>query len=359
MIIYYLLVLFLIFFSLISLKKKNDDTNKKIFLIISFVLIILIAGLRKYTVGTDTHQFIEAFIRISKLSITEFSSERYEYGFTFLCWVLSKITSNPQILIFVSSIIINIAVAKFIYNNSNNIYLSTILYIITTFFFSYMNIMRAALAIAFILFGYEYLKKDNLKMFIIFVLISISFHFSAILSLLFVFLRKRKINKNIICMSIIFMIIGLLFGKQIFLILSQFSPRLNNYIGGEYDVENYAGALIKFFVYFLSYLFGLYIIFKKQKFNSNDKKTNFEILAVGVANIFAIMTMRVSIFNRFSPYFTIFLITWLPNTITMLRGKDRIFFNVLITVLFCLYSFVILYYRPEWYCVSNYMFYWQ
>ena len=156
--IYILLLLYLLFLSLIFLNKKF---NKLVFIILAFTPFVAISGFRSFSVGVDTQQFVNAYSRIINMSPNSFDLLRYEYGFSYFCWLLGKISTNPQILIFITSLFINISVGRFIYKNSDNVYLSVILYLLCNFFFSYMNIMRQAMAIAILLWGYEFIKDKQ------------------------------------------------------------------------------------------------------------------------------------------------------------------------------------------------------
>ena len=194
--------------------------------------------------GYDTKQYVIAFGKAAELSINTFSNLRYEYGFTFLCWILNKITSNWQILLIVSSLFINYSVLKFIKNNSSNPLLSVLMYILMNFYFFYTSAMRQAIAIGIMLLGYEKLKKNEIWKFLIFVLIATLFHESAFLALLLIPMRKMKYNRYFIFSIIGVYIIGFILGKDLFLFLSRFSNRLLDYSDSKFFVENYFGALL-------------------------------------------------------------------------------------------------------------------
>ena len=110
----YLILIFAILLVFTIFKKKNKA------LLISFVLMTLVASLRKYTVGVDTKQFYKAFLLIIADSSWNYSNFRYEPGFYYLCKIIGLITSNAQVLIVVTSIFINLSMYKFIKNNSSD-----------------------------------------------------------------------------------------------------------------------------------------------------------------------------------------------------------------------------------------------
>ena len=108
--------------------KQKLTNNSKLFFIITFLILFCVSGFRSKYVGVDTLQYYNAFMRISQININEFADFRYEYGFTFLCWVLSKIINTPQILIFVTSFFINLVILRYISKNSDNILASVLIY---------------------------------------------------------------------------------------------------------------------------------------------------------------------------------------------------------------------------------------
>ena len=337
----------------------NTSLKKKTFLVISFLLLALVAGLRNNTVGIDTFQYYKNFKVISNLSFTEFGNLRYEYGFSLLCKLLSYISLNPQILIFITSLFINFCVMRFIYLNSKNVSFSVYVYILLNYYFSYMNIMRQAIAIAIILLFFEYLKKDEKIKFIIGVILASFFHFSAIVCLSFVFLEKIKYKKSYKYIIIPVFLILFIFGRDLFILISKNSDRFSGYIGSEFDVSNYFGALINFVVSILILFFGIYVKrYDKDDNNKNNKEWMlcFKLMICYAA--FALLEMRVSIFNRITPYFSVFTLIWIPNNLLKIKvSRDRFFTSFSIFILLLLYCLIIIIYRPNWYGVYPYQFF--
>ena len=357
MTVYLCLLLYILIISVLFTKYKESNTKKKLFLFMGFLPIILISSMRSNTVGVDTYQFTNAFLKIRHMAPSQFYILRYEYGFTFFCWIIGKFFSNYEGLLIITSIFINMSVINFIYKNSKDIYLSTILYIICNFYFSYMNIMRQAIAIAIILLAYEKLKSNNKLLFIIYVLFASLFHSSAILALLYLPFYGKKISKKSISLIIISAMLAFVFGKNIFEFISKFSERLADYSDSIFASENYFGSLLDSAVYFISLIFGIVIIrYSKNQLAIGEKSNlGFFTYMMGLAVTMNMHVMRVSIFNRFAHYFTIFIIIWLPNTVFTLNNKKlHVLLKIIITVAFMMYWIIIMIYRPNWYGVIPY-----
>ena len=361
MYIYILLFMYLISLIILTkLKKTKSKNTDKVFLIMAFIPIVAISCFRSRNVGIDTKQFTTAFSIISKMYPSSFSSLRYESGFIWCCWILSKFIKNSQILIIISSLFINCSVMHFIKKNSNDVYLSSLLYILANFYFSYMNIMREAIAIAILLLSYNFLQNKKYIKYSLSVLFSSFFHFSAILSLLNIVLRKIKLKKKSIIIIFIITLVAFLYGKQFFDFLCRYSPRLARYNNTAFSETNYFGSFIEFLVYLISFVFGSIILFKysRNSFNDKDDKINTIFMIMGTAVIFYSLVMKVILFNRFTSYFSIFLIIWLPNCIEKISdAKARLICKVLVILLFSLYWIILMKYRPEWYGVIPYEFF--
>ncbi|CUO14510.1 Uncharacterised protein [Turicibacter sanguinis] len=357
MLIYILQIVLIIAFYLLFSYKGFTRRKEKYFLCITFLILAIVAGIRNYTVGYDTPQYVIAYKKAAGLSFSQFSLLRYEYGFTFLCVLLNKITANPQILIFITSLFINFSIVKFISKNSKNKLLSILIYLLLNHYFFYTSAMRQALAVSIILLGFDNLKNKKYIKFTLYVLIASLFHQSAILALLFILFNNKKYNKNFVYQLLIIFVVFFIFGKNIFNFLVRLSPRLAGYSTSKFNVENYFGAFFQFILNLILFGIGYLITYKYEKNLLKDRKNpnNIYIGILAVANIFSLLTMKVSIFNRFSPYFSIFIIIWLPNSIVKIQNpKNKIFITtVIVSCLFC-YWVIINYFRPEWYGMIPY-----
>ena len=78
------------------------------------------------------------------------------------------------------------------------------------------------------------------------------------------------------------------------------------------------------------------------------------------ALVFLVLTMKMTLMSRFSTFFTIFYITWIPNiSQSMTIKKDKAFLTFIFTVFSLAYFLVIAIFRPEWHGVVPYQFFWE
>lgn len=179
----------------------NENTNrKKTYLLIIFGAMFFYSAFRGSNVGIDTYNYKMSFYEIKNYGLWQsFSYLRLEKGYILLNYILSCFSNNAQIVLIITSLFISYSFAQCIYKYSENIVLSTFLYIIFIFS-STMNITRQYVALGFILLSFKYLiSKKTIKAGIL-VVIAILFHNTAIVFLPFLVITmpKFKINTKII-----------------------------------------------------------------------------------------------------------------------------------------------------------------
>lgn len=356
MILYIILIVMILLGGCLGI--NDTQRAKKIYLTFIFSILTLVSSLRAYSVGVDTMQYIKAYTLIKNIPWSEYGTLWYEWGFFALCKVLNYITSDPQILILVSSIFIMSSVGRFIYKNSSNVVISSFLFLTLNLYFNYMNIMRQAIAISIILIGYEYLKENKLIKYSAIVILASLFHQSALCCLVLIIFKKIRYNKIIMIGWGIISSIAFIFWKVFYEISVTFLSKYEGYSQGIFGVSNYFGAIFEFAVNIFILLFGL-LVFKISNKGFNRVKLigdieyekKIELLAWIVSSVvfFSIITIRINIFNRITSYFLIFTIVWLAEAIEIIKFKnEKLLYKYAIIFFTFWYCIIILIFRPEW-----------
>lgn len=361
-------------------KVNSTKTKQLVFLIFVFTILAITASLRSYNVGIDTEQFCRNYMIINAVGWENSSALRYEFGFFALCKILNYISTNPQLLITVSSCFICFSVGRFIYKNSNDVIFSSFLFISLNIFSMYLNVMRQAIAIAIILFAIEFLKKPNIKNIIIYILIVIlamQFHNSAIVMIIPLFFTRLKYTNISFIATIIASAASFVLSSFLWNIMIKLFPSYSEYSNSVFTESNYFAAAINALICIFILISGLAFAGKNIRSQKETKALliNFEtpgnngklILSYDInayllsfALIFLVLAMRMTLFNRFSIYFTIFYITWIPNIAqSMTIKKDKAFLTFILTVFTLAYFLVVAIFRPEWYGVIPYQFFWE
>lgn len=146
--------------------------HKKIYVVSCFVLLILVAGLRNYSIGIDLERhYARNFSIIANTDWKNLSKFTYvggyDMGFVVFCKFISYLSSDPQCLIMISSIITFGLIGRYIYLYSDDVALETFLFFSSMIYFMYLNIVAQALAIAIVVLGLDRLVKKQYLRFIL------------------------------------------------------------------------------------------------------------------------------------------------------------------------------------------------
>jgi hypothetical protein len=370
--LHFILVLSIFLTSFLFLYVKKTKKSKICFFIIIFTQLYILSAFRSIFVGNDTKSNYEYFLRIlsKDIILTEYS-ERAEYGFFLLNKSLTYISSNPQILFIVSSFIILVLYLRFINLNSNIIWLSVYLLLTTLEFYSTMNILRQSIAIAIILASYEFVKNKEPTKFILTVALAALFHYTALIFLIVYPFRNIKYNKKTVFSLIAGALIIFISYDWIAEVLFNIMPRYANYIYKEKFADIEIGSILKFLVSLSILIFGGIVKVNKddnpkQRIIISKNKNNYtygnNILSYIClfGTLISFLSINFSILSRIANYFVIFNIIYVPAIIRKIKDKKKsVTITSTVIILFLIYSFIIIYFRPYWNKVFPYAFFWQ
>lgn len=350
----YIIILCIIILLGIFIKTDNNK-NKKIYIFIVFGLIMCVSAFRSYKVGIDTEQFVNAFKYINSVTVKKAMEVRYEVGFVFFCKMIWFLSENKQIYIIMTSIIIVPLVGLFIYKNSKDVVMSSMLFVTLNQFAMYMNSSRQAIAIALILIGYEFLKSKRYWLYILFIIIASLFHQTALIMLVLFLIKNIKYTNRSYIITILVGIICFFASDKIFnLGISLFNTYTSYKQSTFYESSILAGTL-NAVVSLVILTFGI-IICK----NNRDAEYDFLAYIISILCIINILVIKINIFVRLATYFVIFCIIWIPKVLYMIKdNRKRIFIKYLIYICFFAYWLIISINRPEWYGVIPYSAFWR
>ena len=191
-------------------RQEEYKGRKKAWYIIVGVYLVLLAGLRN-GVGGDTQYYMEAFEYVPTNSSEylpyisqSMLSSGYMPGWTILNIICKHLFNSFYAVQLTQALIVNIGILYLFRQYTTHIFLCTLLYGISYVFFLFnMEVMREAIAVVLCGIGMHcYLRGEKWKFYLL-VGISILFHISALIVLLFPFVRLRKINIQIMIMAFI------------------------------------------------------------------------------------------------------------------------------------------------------------
>ena len=222
MLIYYLLFFLLTVFAIFNDKFTSNTKNQ--FFVFFGVLLILFAGLRGLNVDNDYSSYFRYFKDAPTID-TLFSNPKYFF---------SRIRGNiePSIIIIMASIksissqwfpvvILLYAITSItlkliaIKRLTEFLPYSMLIYFSGVFILQDMTQIRVAVATGFLMLSISHIVKREFKSFVLLLLLSVLFHYSAIIFAPFYFFNTKSINKALYFILII---------ASIFLAIIQFNP---------------------------------------------------------------------------------------------------------------------------------------
>ncbi len=348
MAIYFVLAVFIYLYGKLY-RANSSNRRRKIYLIVTFGVLILVAGLRDPSVGTDlAGHYAKRYNMIGSYSwsqIPTFSATiGYEIGYCYFTRFLHFFSSDVQFFVFATSFLMCAAFGYFIYKESTDVVLSAELMLFSCFYYRFMTMMRQGLAISIILVAYTLLNgserklKDYIK-FALLILLASTFHSSAILCILMILFDRLKFTKKQIIFGVGAMVAFYLFYMNFYTVALNFFGTGNNYERYLTSATEGVGninmqTIYNFLLAFVPFLLGYYVLVwekKKEKHLFKDDKSmyglkkneSFLLYMVLIASTFNLLVFRMNILNRFSLYFTPFVLILCPYTISSMKLKSN------------------------------------
>lgn len=348
MAIYFVLAVFIYLYGKLY-RANSSNRRRKIYLIVTFGVLILVAGLRDPSVGTDlAGHYAKRYNMIGSYSwsqIPTFSATiGYEIGYCYFTRFLHFFSSDVQFFVFATSFLMCAAFGYFIYKESTDVVLSAELMLFNCFYYRFMTMMRQGLAISIILVAYTLLNgserklKDYIK-FALLILLASTFHSSAILCMLMILFDRLKFTKKQIIFGVGAMVAFYLFYMNFYTVALNFFGTGNNYERYLTSATEGVGninmqTIYNFLLAFVPFLLGYYVLVwekKKEKHLFKDDKNmyclkkneSFLLYMVLIASTFNLLVFRMNILNRFSLYFTPFVLILCPYAISSMKLKSN------------------------------------
>ncbi|WP_297633619.1 EpsG family protein [uncultured Clostridium sp.] len=298
----------------------------KFLAVCSFLPLFLVSAVR-YGLGTDYfYRYVPGF-----LSVESGHNGGYEIGFYLINKIVAICTSNYQWLFVLTSVLICGFIYLAIYEQSEYILLSIILFVITTTYFISMNVVRQSVAVAIFLYALKYAINRDIKKYFIFILIAALIHMSAFIYFPIYFLFNKKIKTHII-VSII-SILCMPFIYDIFIYILSFTK----YIGYFHTAFNKGVFDYWSFIINLGILLFGYAFYKKLK---NDRKymvmLNLQFITVELLLFSAVIPL----ISRAILCFTFTQILFIPFLLSKIESK--MIRNLLKLVVVGLYGFYLI-----------------
>lgn len=355
--LFYIGLIILGLFTAFLLRAKHYRCSKYYAIFFMF-LLFLIAALRDSDIGNDTINYLRIFTKIKQEVFIDSWEERFEPGYLFLNRFVAVFFQEKQMILVITSIIIYAGFSFFIIKYSSNVWLSIFLFITLGYFGQSLNIIRLCIAFSFLLFSYDFLRKNRIIAFILTVLLAMMFHRTAIVFLLAYFVQKINLNKKKLGIWLIGTIIVTMYMEKILNELLKIYPNFQYYIGTEYLSSGKIANV--FYVLIWSMVLSLGVaINRKAKGIIVSKDISIMTMFIMISISIYAFSIKFNLLDRVAQYFSMFGIVYIPNVLELIKEKRKKYIlTMMIVTFFFSYFIIIQIFRPEWNVIYPYKVFW-
>lgn len=321
----YIGYLLLVFIESFFFFKKNADGTKqfrkKEYLIVCCAELILLAGLRAYTVGADTAFYLQALDHYSQLPRKEILTADlvlpydFEIGYFILTKICAFLSMPKTLFLFVIAVIIYIPLFHYIFRYSKYPTVSIFIYFGLSLFAYSLGIFRQMIAISVILCGLKFIEQKKFWKFALTVAFATLFHITALIALALYFLPRIK-NSLLLKLVIPVELIFLIFGRQFIVLIFSVFKQFTHYLDGAFDVQGGSYLMLIFLnvVYFTAS-----ILQKRLPSKFNPIFLN----SLAVAILLQTLGYSMGLFGRIVPYYSVFLMVVIPDIISCFKDRYK------------------------------------
>lgn len=342
MIIYLINIILMITLAGTLLYYVPFERGRKLFCVIASAQLVLLSGLRHYSVGADTYQYKLYYEEMGNRSWpslwTEFINILFkgangkDPGYAIFEKIIYTFTSNYQVYLMIIAMIFTVPLGIWIHKNSKEPFISLLIYL--CLFFSFFGITghRQTIATAIVvLIGYKFIKERDFWTFFALILVALTIHKSSFIFLSYYFLANKKITrKYLVFMSGIIISMFIFKKKAMFL--------LGTLTGYEQFIEQYNGAGTATFTLLLS-LITVVTIWKHELLLKNNPQAKHYINALLMAMLFTPLTYVDPSAMRVVQYFSLFILLLIPEIVKLFKKRDRVLiYFVAVTLLIVLFT---------------------
>ena len=352
--VYIITFLISILFIALAQKNKNAKALYYLFVIIGLFIPCIIASLRDLSIGTDNLSYYNLFMKSQNYSFFDFvfiksSGEILYYG---LCWITSNLLNNYAIFSFLCQLL-TILPIYWVLNKesekSSTVLLGMTIYYLVVYNTS-LNMIRQSISLSFIVLAFYMLSKHKFKNVIIFTLISVLFHFSAIISipiyiLYFILNSKISLFKKIIFEALIvlaFLFISIHYVEVLNVFFSIFNLKYIDYISGASSKIRTAGISLLTIIPWSFLTIIMTIFYKSFKSKTTDLRFYYFILIIilfsSYTNSFIAYSDRIFLYIQY-PFYFLFLSK--INDVIKVRNNRFIMTIVLLFFFFIMWFYTI------------------
>lgn len=204
---------------------KNKQNYKNVYTAVIFMTLLFILGLRHPTMGNDLPGYLESYRDLYTYSWDKiFSLEsylNYEKGYIIFNKLIAQLTGcDEQLFLFICAALSLVCVWVAIFKRSEDITLSTVIYLGLPIFLLLFSGIRQSIAIGICCLSLGCVERKKFLPFILMVLLACCFHYTAIIFVLAFLLYHLKISEKLRWILLVLFPVVFLLRGRIFLVLA-------------------------------------------------------------------------------------------------------------------------------------------
>lgn len=207
MLIYFVCLFMVTVAASLSRRPKYDKAISFIYSGTAFMVLVLLAGLRNRTVGTDTSAYVDAFAQLATLGDV-WAESSFEPGYLVLTVVASLVSEDYWALLFVIAIVAVFCYMRSIYALSESPAISLFVFITMGYYTFVFNGARQGLACAIYTLAIGPMLQGNFKKYVMWVLLAACFHKSVVIALPAYFIFRQTITLRFVLLMLTAATIG-------------------------------------------------------------------------------------------------------------------------------------------------------
>lgn len=292
------------FFTFIYKKEKPVITHKKVFFVF---LPLLLVSLFKWNVGNDVIYGSGFYYRAYSFVHEGFANVyNYEFGFYFLMEIGNFFHINFYFFTCIITFLFFYLFTKYISQNSKNIILVAIIFVMSDLYLFTFATLRQTMAIALSLYPLQQLLSGEKvlkdKKWWIFLVLSLSMHNSILYLYIILLISKIRFKKiPLILVTLTTCAISILFQDKLIGLLA-YNSYFQKYIGSNYFISDF--SITYFGIALVMFIISL-IYYKKLNNNSDYRILNFCAITTLLMANSKILVMPYRVFPMFIPVYII------------------------------------------------------
>lgn len=322
----------LLIWAFFLLKIKPSEKKRIAFCAIACLQLVLISGLRDWSIGADTLTYYHTFENAKTTSWSTIWSNVVDYlfhgleikdpGYYLFQKIFQIFSDNYQVYLIVIAVIFMVSMTRWIYKNSAMPEISFIVYSVLFYSFYSVTGLRQTLATALIVFwGYEFVKDRKPIKFAIVAFIAFLIHKSSLVFVPYYFIANIAFSYIYVgILSVIAVVIALL-GDQLYAPIAFF-------LGFHEEQIFYEGGGTEIFTFLMITVclvsFALYPWISKRR---NDTSNIYNLVYLTL--ISTLLVMQQQSFMRIQQYYSLIIMIIIPEMVQSIEKKYRDFVSII------------------------------